>query len=181
MIVIFANRNMKQLSYTILLIIVILAGCKKDVQVRTTGTDTIDNVRHMSTTWFTYGFSFSTGKLVSTETTPKPDITVDTLTAARPNVYLQGSINTFFSKIGDYPDENSARAAFDGLKTINVTNWVDWANPILPNQVWVFKSGSDLYTKFRIITIVQRRDQGIPVTEITFQWVHQPDASLIFP
>lgn len=172
---------MKQLGYSLLFIIVILSGCKKDVRVRTTGTDTIDNVRHLTTTWFTYGFSFSTGKLISTETTPKPDITVDTLTTARPNVYLQGSINTFFAKIGDYPDENSAKAAFDGLKSVSVTNWQDWANPILPNQVWVFKSGSDLYTKFRIITIIQRRDQGIPVTEITFQWVHQPDGSLTFP
>lgn len=171
---------MKQLTYITLALVIILAGCKEDEKFRTSGTDTIDNVRYKSTTWFTYGFSFSTGKLVSTETS-QPDITVDTSLTERPNVLLSGRAGTSFHKFGDYPDEASAKAAFEGLKTVTATTWEDWANPVLPHQVWIFRSSLEKYTKIRIVNIVQRKEQGIPLTELTFQWVHQPDGSLIFP
>lgn len=172
---------MKQ-SLLIISLILIFAGCKKDEDYRTTGTDTIDNLRYMSTTFFTYGFLFSTGKLVSTEATPKPDIVVDTMrTSVRPNIYIQGSVNSGFFKYGEYPDEATAIATFDALNTFTAGNWEDWANPVIPNQIWIYRSNDRKYTKFRIVSTEQRSEQGVPVTEVTFQWTHQPDGSQIFP
>ena len=172
---------MKHSAGIILIVILALAGCKKENDARTSGTDTIDNLRYLSTTWYTYGFSFSTAKLVSTEATPKPDITIDTAFAQRPNAYLQGSINSSFYKYGAYNDEASAIAAFDALKQVNVTAWEDWANPVSVNDIWIFKSTGEKYTKIRIVNLKQEKIQGVTVTEVTFQWVHQPDGSLTFP
>ena len=172
---------MKQLIYTVLASLLLITACKKDEKVRTSGTDTIDNIRHKSSTFYVYGFSFSTADKISSEATPKPDIIVDTNNTPRPNIYLQGSINSSFYKYGTYPDESSAIAAFDALKSFNAASWEDWANPVRVNEIWIFRSNDEKYTKIRIVNTAQRNEQGIPVAEITFQWVHQPDGSLIFP
>jgi hypothetical protein len=172
---------MKHSVVILVFVFVAIAGCTKDEDVRTSGTDTIDNLRYQSTTWFTYGFLFSTAKLVSTEATPKPDITVDTASVPRPNAYLQGSVNSSFFKYGSYNDEASAMAAFNDLKQVDATQWEDWANPIMKNDIWIFRSTDEKYTKIRIVDLKQQKLQGVPVTEVTFQWVHQPDGSLMFP
>ena len=62
-----------------------------------------------------------------------------------------------------------------------------FADPVVSNQVWIYRSGKDNYTKFRIIsdTIDKRNNpelnQEVDFGEISFQWVHQPDGSLTFP
>jgi hypothetical protein len=189
-IVIFVNNIMKQLLFIFVLVIVI-GGCKKDEKVRSSGTDTINNTTHMSSTYYIYGFSFSSGQQVATTTTPGPDITVyvnvDNPLLA-PRLYLATSaLRPSFAKVGDYNDEASAKAAFDNLKTITATQWVDLADPAVPNQVWIYRSGQDNYTKFRIIsTTIDKRNnpelnQTVDFGEISFQWVHQPDGSLTFP
>jgi hypothetical protein len=145
----------------------------------------------MSSTYYIYGFSFSSAQQIATTTTPGPDITVyvnvDNPLVA-PRLYLSTSaLRPSFSKVGDYNDEASAKAAFDNLKTITATQWVDLADPIVPNQVWIYRSGQDNYTKFRIIsTTIDRRNnpelnQEVDFGEISFQWVYQPDGSLTFP
>jgi hypothetical protein len=136
----------------------------------------------MGTTYYVYGFTFSGGKLVSTENTPGPDITVDTLSNAPYSIVFQtSSLRPSFYRFGNYFSVDEAKSAFDGLKSFGSPNWTEWAEPVLPNQIWIFKSSADRYTKIRIISTTRRKEKGVPVVEVTFEWVHQPDGSLTFP
>jgi hypothetical protein len=163
--------------------LLMLAGCTKVEPNRTSGTDTIDNITYQSTTYYVYGFTFSQGKLVSTIGEPGPDITIYVNKDNTPSrLTLQAdNLKPSFYKVGDYADENAAKAAFDNLKTVSVTQWQEMADPIAANQVWIYRSGEDTYTKFRIVSTVNEIRQTIAYGECTFQWVYQPDGSLTFP
>jgi hypothetical protein len=173
----------KRVELILLSFIIIVAGCTKKESTRTSGIDTIDNITHFSTTYFNYGFSFSSAKLLSTNLNPGPDITLFLNTGnVPPTLTLQtNNLKPSFYKLDDYSDEASAKTAFDNLKTVSVTQWLDMAEPILANQVWIYRSGSDVYTKFRIISLVNETRQSVPYGEITFQWITQPDGSSTFP
>lgn len=174
---------MKQLSLILLAFVLLLSSCEEEVKVRTSGTDTIDNSTFQSTTYYVYGFSFARGKLVSTLDNPPPDITVYVNRVSTPyTLTLQtNNLNPSFYKVGDFADEAAAKTAFDNLKTVPAAQWTDMADPVAPNQVWIFRSGEEKYTKFRIISTVNEMRQQIAYGECTFQWVHQPDGSLTFP
>jgi hypothetical protein len=174
---------MKRLVLIILAIFPMLSACTKKEATRTSGIDTIDNITYFSTTYYLYGFSFSAAKLVATTTNPGPDITiyvnVDNVT---PRLTLQANnLKPSFYKLGDYPDETAAKAAFDNLKTVSVTLWQDMADPIEANQVWIFRSGTDNYAKLRIASTINEVRQSVNYGECTFQWVYQADGSLTFP
>ena len=175
---------MKQQSIILISAIVLLVACKKEITVRTYGTDTIDNIVYQNVTWFYYGFSFSQAKLVSTESTPGPDIVLylnkDDV-SSRVTLQANNFLPSFF-KIGEYANENEAKKAFDNLKTVPAPQqWHDMADPVAPNQVWVYRSNSEKYTKFRIVDLKSKTQQGVTYDECTFQWVHQPDGSVNFP
>jgi len=167
----------------LLLVLAVLSSCTKVEKTRTSGTDTIDNIRYQSQSFFVYGFSFSQAKLISNNVNPGSDIIVDVISDNIPSrLTLQANnMNPSFFKVGDYADESSARAAFDNLKAFSVTAWEDMADPLSANQVWIYRSGSETYAKIRIISTVNEIRQTIPYGECTFQWVYQPDGSLTFP
>jgi hypothetical protein len=174
---------MKKTLFIFLAILLILPACTKKESTRTSGTDTIDNITYYSTTYYYYGFSFSRAKLVSTESVPGPDITIyvnivntDTTLTLQAN-----NLNPSFYLVGEYADEASAITAFDNLKTFSVTTWQDMAEPVKPNQVWIYRSGSESYTKFRIVSTVNEKKDNTAYGECTFQWVHQPDGTATFP
>jgi hypothetical protein len=174
---------MKKIVFIFLGSFLILTACTKKEPTRTSGIDTIDNITYFSTTYYNYGFSFSGAKLVSTINAQGYDISlyvnVDTLP---PRLTLQNNnLKPSFFKIGDYADETTAQSAFNNLKTVSVTQWQDMADPINANQVWIYRSGNEDYTKFRIVSTVNETRQGIVYGECTFQWVYQPDGSLTFP
>ena len=174
---------MKRIVFLFTAIFIALSACTKVEPARTTGIDTIDNITYMSSTYYVYGFSFSQGKLVSTIGNPGPDITIyvniDNLPA---RLTLQANnLKPSFYKAGEFADESAAIAAFNNLKTVSVTQWVDMADPVKANQVWIYRSGSENYTKFRIVSTVNETRQAIPYGECTFQWVHQSDGSSTFP
>jgi hypothetical protein len=176
---------MKRSFLIIFLIAAVLSGCsKKNETPSGSGTVTIDNVTHQSTTYYVYGFSFSKAKKVSTLDTPGPDITiyVNADTPSDTWLYLQAdNLNPSFSKIGDYADAAAASAAFDNLKTVGSLQWTDLAQPIAPNQVWVYKTGTPCYAKIRIISTVNETRNSVPFGECSFEWVYQPDGSTTFP
>jgi hypothetical protein len=174
---------MKRTLYIILAMLIALSACTKDEPTRTSGTDKIDNITYQSSTYYVYGFSFSQAKLVSTNVTPGPDIIIYVNIDNAPyRLTLQAdNLKASFYKVGDFPDEASAIAAFDNLKTVSVTQWSDMADPIKANQVWIYKSGTEYYTKFRINSTVNEIRQTIPYGECTFQWVYQPDGTSTFP
>ena len=174
---------MKRIIFISLVLFSILPGCTKKEPTRTSGIDSIDNINYFSTTYYYYGFSFSKAKLISTNITQGPDITlfvnVDNVT---PRLTLQAvNLKPSFFKVGGFADETTAISAFDNLKTVSVSQWQDMADPINANQIWIYRSGTDNYAKFRIISTVNESRQGIDYGECTFQWVYQPDGSLTFP
>jgi hypothetical protein len=173
---------MKNTALILIVVFIFLEGCSKKEPTRTSGIDTIDNTTHFSDTYFNYGFSFSSAKLISTEKNPGPDITLYVNVDVSPRLTMQtNNLKPSFYKLGDYSDEASAKTAFDNLKTVSVTQWLDMADPIVPNQVWIYRSGSDVYTKFRIISTINETRQSVPYGECTFQWITQPDGSSTFP
>jgi hypothetical protein len=174
---------MKRTLFILLTIFSVVSGCTKVEPIRTSGIDTIDNIKHQATTFYVYGFLFSGAKLVSTFPGPGPDITVyvnnDNLV---PRITLQANnLKPSFSKVGDFVDENAAKAAFNNLKTLSVSQWQDMADPLVVNQVWIYRSGSENYAKIRIISTINENRQGMAYGECTFQWTYQPDGSLTFP
>jgi hypothetical protein len=160
-----------------------LAACTKVEPTRTLGTDTIDNTTYSGTTYFVYGFSFSTAKLVSTESNPGPDIVLYVNKESTPyRLTLQAdNFKPSFYKVGELLNEADARTVFNNLKSISVPQWEEMADPIAPNQVWIYRSGRETYTKIRIVSTVNETRQSIAYGECTFQWLHQPDGSLTFP
>ncbi len=177
------QKNMKRKLIIILFFVLILPACTKVEETRTKGIDTIDNIVYQSSTYYVYGFSFSTARLVSTISKPGPDITIYVNTADISNsLTLQANnLKPSFYKVGDFDDEESAKSAFNDLKTVSVTQWEEMANPIDVNQVWIYRSGYDKYAKIRIISTVNEIRQTIQYGECTFEWVYQPDGSLTFP
>jgi len=173
---------MKRIVFISFLLVLTLHGCTKKEPTRKSGIDTIDNTNHFATTYFQYGFSFPGAKLVATYPGPGPDITlyvnIDTGT---PRLTLQAeNLKPSFYKVGDFTDEATAISAFDNLKTVSVSQWQDMADPINANQVWIYRSGTDHYSKIRIVSTINETRKSVAYGECTFQWVYQTDGSLIF-
>jgi hypothetical protein len=170
-------------GFYFLILVTLLSGCTKVEKTPTSGTVTIDNTTYQSTTYYYIGFSFSKATLVSTTSNPGPEILVYVNSSGTPSrLTLQANnLKPSFYKLGDYTDEAAAIIAFNDLKTISVTQWTDMADPVTPNQVWIYRAGNDTYAKFRIISTVNEIRLNIPYAECKFQWVYQPDGSLTFP
>lgn len=180
---------MKQNIYIIILLALVISACKKNEKTPSSGFTTIDNTTYRSSTYYIFGFTFSSGKKVSTDETPGPDISVyvnvDNPNIA-PRLYLAANtLSPAFYKAGEYADSASAINAFDNLKSFSSSQWTDLADPVLPNQIWIFKSQQSTYTKFRIAkTVLDKRTvlgQLVDFGQITFEWEHQPDGTLTFP
>ena len=106
---------------------------------------------------------------------------LSTLTDSPELTFQHFNLKPSYYKVGDFPDEASARSAFDNLNTFDVSQWLDMADPVLPNQVWIYRSGTEHYAKIRIISTINETRQTVAYGECTFQWVYQPDGSLTFP
>ena len=174
---------MKKVTYILLFFLSVFAACTKPEPIRTSGIDTIDNTIYKTSGYFAYGFSFDKANLITTNANPGPDLIlfINTDNLVSRLTFQVNSLNPSFYKSGDYADEAAAMAAFDNLKTVSVTQWLDMADPILPNQVWIYRSGGDKYAKIRIISTKNEMRLNIPYGECTFQWVYQTDGSLTFP
>jgi hypothetical protein len=174
---------MIRISKILFLLIISLAGCKKESTTRISGTDTVDNTIYKSTIYFAYGFSFVKAGLVATTATPGPDfvlyVNTDTQT---PRLTLQASrLKDSFSKVGDYPDASSAVTVFKNLTAVSSVGWISIADPVDANQIWLYRTIDDQYAKIRIIKVVNETRDDLPYGQVTFEWVFQPDGSSSFP
>jgi hypothetical protein len=174
---------MKRLYLLIVLISIVLYCCKKDETPSLSGTVTIDNKIYQSSTYYAYGFSFSKAAKVSTLDTPGPDVTLFVVNGTPANrlTFQVSNLNPSFYKLGDYPDAQSASTAFDDLTTVGNYQWTEMADPILANQVWVYRTGTETYAKMRIISIVNEIRDDLAYGACSFEWVYQPDGSKTFP
>ena len=178
---------MKRLFVVLISTIVFLFACKKEITIRTSGTDTINNTIHPNgPAYYVLGFSFSQAKLMqeSENSASKPDIVLlrNLDNAISPLILQANNRPPSFLKIDEYDtEEEEAKTAFNNLKTVPEGEWIEMINPVAPNQVWVYMSNNEKHTKFRIVSIINEMRENIPYGECTFQWVHQPDGSVNFP
>jgi hypothetical protein len=174
---------MKRISKIIILLVILLAGCKKESTTRTSGTDTIDNTVYKATTYYVYGFSFAKAVKVATTATPLPDFVlyVNTDNQTSRITLETRNLKDSFSKVGDYPDAASAISAFKNLTTVDSVPWIGMADSVNANQIWLYRTNDDHYAKIRIVTVVNDTRNSLPYGQITFEWVFQPDGSSVFP
>jgi hypothetical protein len=175
---------MKRVLYIYIIFLLVLSGCKKAETIRTSGTDTIDNTVYQDESYYSLGFSFNQAKKISNRSNPGPDLTLylnqDNPSAPRLTLVVNNFRPSFY-KAGEFPDEVSAIASFNNLKTVGTSYlWVDIADPIKANQVWIYRTGRDLYAKFRIISTKNETRNNLPYGECTFEWVFQSDGSSTF-
>jgi len=168
----------------ILLLFLGIAGCDdpdKPGKTDTSGTTTIDNTLYGTTNYYAIGFNFAAAEKVSSLAKPAPDLLIE-LGGTLDLFILQtgAGLNGFFLQ-GEYSDETKAKQAFDNLEAPVVTQWEDWANPVRPNQVWVYRSADEHYAKIRIFSTFSETRTPQDYAECTFEWVYQPDGSLTFP
>jgi hypothetical protein len=169
------------LSVILAFLLFIQVSCKKDKIPDTSGIVTIDNTTQLAQTYYVYGFLFSEAKKVSTLETPPPDITVDNNGT---NLFLQqNNLRYSFYNAGEYTDAASAETAYNNLTSATVpeTDWVGLADPLKTNQVWIYRSGTTHYAKFRIISTIAEVRSGRNYAECTFEWEYQPNGTLTFP
>jgi hypothetical protein len=173
---------MKRIYLISAFVLVTMAGCKKDNGPRLSGTDTIDNKLYGTTAYYAYGFSIPTGSKVSTLNSPIDVFTINAFPGNFNKTYFdaQNFSNSFY-RYGVYPDAATASQAFINLTTFSVSGWKATGDSVKANQIWLFKTSSETYAKFRIISTVGEVRDIIPYVECTFEWVHQPNGTLTFP
>ncbi len=177
---------MKKIILILVLITVSLTGCKKDKTTPLSGNATIDNNLYgdAETGYYAFGFSFVLAKKVSTAGNPPPDITIEN-GGTLENLILQATnLKNSFYKVGEFADASSSQQAFKNLTSLPVpplAEWTAWAYSIKPDQVWIYRSGTENYSKFRIISTILQSGVSRDFAECTFEWVYQPDGSLTFP
>ena len=173
---------MARSTLPVILLVVLLTGCKKDSTPPLSDTTTIDNRRMQgSGTYYVMGFTFATAQKVSTLSQPGPDITLVVDRSSGIITLQTGNFNDSFYKAGEYADAASAEQAFEALTSFGSVPWVALAEPVTENQIWIFKTRSNRYAKFRIISITTEVVSGETEAEMTFEWVYQPDGTLTFP
>ncbi len=162
-----------------------VCGCSKSGNSNSGGTETIETTLFGTGPYYALGFSFSTGSQVSTLASPGPDITLLALPDNEGNVgslMLQAdNFKDSFFKFGEYSSNSDAQTAYNNLTSASVSQWEATADSVKPYQVWLYRTGSDTYAKFRIVSTVGEIRSGIAYGSCTFQWKYQPDGTLTFP
>ncbi len=170
---------MRNILLILLTLSLCLVSCKKDIEIPVSGIVTIDNTTALSQTYYVYGFLFSRAEIVSTLDNPPPDITVD---SDGTNLFFQtNTLKNSFYKFGEFDNADAAKEAFDNLTIVSVTQWDGLAYTVKPDQIWIYRTGSEHYAKLRIISTVSEVRENHDYAECTFEWVYQPDGSLTFP
>lgn len=170
---------MRKWIYILPVLVVFMSSCRKDNITPTSGTVTVDNTTSLGQTYYVYGFLFPQAKLVSTLSKPRPDITVD---SEGTNLFFQTeNLHDSFHNAGEYPDAATAKAAFDTLTAKGISVWTGLASPLITNQLWIYRSGTECYAKIRIISTKSEVRDSHAYAECKFEWVYQPDGSLTFP
>ncbi len=176
---------MRRLLAISVIFLSLFTGCRKENGSANSGTSTIYNTLYGTGPYYALGFSFSLGRELSTLGDPKPDITLiadaDIDGTIRRLLLQTENFKSSFYMYGQYPDAAGASAAFTNLVTASVPAWEEWGENIAANQIWIFRTSSEHYAKFRIINTVAGKSGGTAYAECTFEWVYQPDGTLTFP
>lgn len=176
----------KKIFFAGLVLILGFTGCKKDEpSIITSGTVTLTSTLVQEGSTYSYfGFSFEKGgvsKYNPETSTEWPDIVI--IPIQEPFCDVTGAfldspnIDNSFNLTAEFDDEISATDFFNNYKTVDVTNFIKLAKPILKYQVWTFKTGNKLFAKILITNVQAYIKISTPYAETTFKWVYQPDGS----
>jgi hypothetical protein len=161
-----------------------ISGCHKEDQDVYSGTATIDNILYGQSVYYAIGFSFEEAKLLPTHEQPQPDITVHAITdngGAVTGAYLDTPVLVPpFYLAGEFGSSNEAIEFYNNLAEVGNHAWVATASPVTENQVWLFRTASGNYVKFRVISITLEDRQSVPYVKIKFEWRLQPGGSTTF-
>jgi hypothetical protein len=168
-------------------LLVLLTGCIKDGKPMFSGTITIDNILYGAGPYYAKGFSVPTGTLESTLNNPLDLITIledhDIDYNVRKLYFSTSNYKNSFSLFGNYNNESSASQVFNNLTSFSIPSWVELADSVRANQIWLYKTSSNNYAKIRVIsTYTEKRDNMVfPYAECKFEWVYQPNGTTTFP
>lgn len=174
--------NMEKTISILLLFALLMSSCTKGKKTDLNGTATIDNeliLDQKLQTYINYGFLFSEARLASNVGTPRPDIIIfrdgDNIS------FEANNLRASFYRFGEYADEQAARKAFNDLTSANISRWEERANLLKINQIWLYRSNNEHYSKIRIISLLTEDRHGFDYVSCSFEWVYQPDGTLTFP
>jgi hypothetical protein len=175
---------MKKIYPIIIILAVVLTGCKKNDNPKTAGSITIDNLLYGSGPYYAMGFSVTTGLKVSTSSSPLDVITImadnDVNNNVRKIYFSTLNFTTSFSLYGQYADATAASQAFRDLRSFTEPIWVAIGDLLKPNQIWLYRTSNGKYAKIRIISTVGEKRDNKAYAECAFEWVYQPDGTLTF-
>lgn len=177
---------MKKISLLII-IPLLLFGCNDKNKTKTSGEATLNSELILEgQTYSVPGFSFESGSVVLYN--PAGGQTIPdffALPEVQGNIYSAyfDTQNTFpsFAKVGEFSTIGEAQDFFNNYKEVDVNSYIDYANPVLENQVWVFKTRNEKYAKLLIIKVNAYLKDTEPFAEVNFKWAYQPDGSKILP
>lgn len=173
----------------VLFLIISVSACQKKNRVPTSGEATINSDRILSGSAYSIqGFSFATGSVIlynPGSPTNIPDLFVlpiaDTQGNATGAYFDSPNQYESFSLVNTLENADEALQFFNSYLTVDVSDYTSLANPLLINQVWVFKTNSGNFAKLLILRILNQVKDATPYAEVRFKWVYQPDGSTKFP
>ena len=171
----------------ILILILFVSGCSKDKEVKTSGTNTLSSERILDgETHNYYGFSFSKASVNLynvASSTDLPDFAVvdyPGLDQETFQAFISDNIEDSFALAGTFSTPDSALTFFNNYLEVNPGSYVGLADPVLENQVWIFKTRSGNFGKMLILTTLSFEKNSNMIAEVQFKWVYQPDGSTFF-
>lgn len=167
----------------ILILILFASGCSKDKEVKTSGTHTITSEMILEgQTYSYYGFSFSKASVKlynDASSTDRPDFGVGMNQDSLPYFDTE-NIEESFALAGVFSAADSALTFFNNYGEVDVNSYIGLAQPVLENQIWVFKTRSNTFGKILILNTLNYEKNSYMIVEVQFKWVYQPDGSTLF-
>jgi len=170
----------------VLALMVLFSGCGGDEQ-QTSGTIILSSELYDSGSYYyALGLSFDeAGEVPTLPDQYRADIWLlaGQVTAGGPVVpfLTANNLNPPFALTGTYGSETLAKNAFSELRSVGSYTWIDLAEPLAANQVWVVRTRDAGYAKLRIISVTLNTSVTPAIATCSLEWVWQPDGSSTFP
>jgi len=166
----------------------LLTTCRKEEKTKLSGESVISTKLYGTGPYYTYGFSFSTGKNYPYPGTSSVRIDLVAQALTDPQGNLTGVVlaspdnDKAFYTNGTFGDSSSALAFFSSYTEAETTTFSPLSDTIVANQVLTYRSVVPTYAKILIPSVRFWPDNLTgQYAEIAFRWVYQPDGSPLFP
>lgn len=169
-------------------VIFALVSCEKDKETAKTSGEVIlsSQIKGNATNYYVEGFLFEQAKIISFNITssPVPDLVLEN------SVNLQGKVvganlrspqnDAAFYKAGEFVSLNEAEEFYNNLKDAGTHIYSPTADAIAANQVYIFKSRGNKYSKLLIKSYKIAPSASSDYIEINLRWSYQPSGEKTF-